>query len=129
VEYQRGRTNEPVMTGMQVGSTTGDVLLDKVLGADGITVWDGTFRPCARTYWHHHERGQLFFIKSGKGIIATRDGDVRIVQAGDVVFTPAGEEHWHGAAPDCFVGYTVVTLGTTTFGEEVTEAEYARCWT
>jgi quercetin dioxygenase-like cupin family protein len=128
VEYQRGRTDEPVLTGMQVGSTTGDVLLDKVLGAEGITVWSGMFKPCARTYWHCHERGQLFFINSGRGIIATRDGEKRIVQAGDVVFTPAGEEHWHGAAPDCFVGYTAVSLGKTTFDVEVSDEEYDRFW-
>ena len=128
MEYQRGRTDEPVRTGTQVGSTTGDVLLDKVLGAEGVTVWSGMFKPCARTYWHHHERGQLFFINAGKGVIATRDGEIRVVQTGDVVFTPAGEEHCHGAAPDCFVGYTAVSLGKTTFDDEVTDDEYEGFW-
>lgn len=101
MEYQRGRTDDIVLTGPEVGSTTGDVLLDKVISGEGLAVWSAVFKPCARTHWHWHERGQLFFIGSGKGMIATRDGQVRVVQAGDVVFTPAGEEHWHGAAPDC----------------------------
>lgn len=128
MQYERGRTAEAVLTGMQVGSTTGDVLLDKVIGAEGISVWNGMFKPCARTYWHHHERGQLFFIQLGRGMIATRDSERRIVQAGDVVYTPPREEHWHGAAPDCFVGYTAVSLGKTSFLEEVRDDEYDSFW-
>ena len=129
MEYQRGRTDDAVLSGNEVGSTTGDVLLDRVIGGEGVSVWSAMFKPCARTYWHSHERGQLFFIHSGKGMIATKDGQVRIVQAGDVVLTPAGEEHWHGAAPDCFVGYTAVSLGKTTFNAEVTDEEYSESWT
>ena len=36
-------------------------------------------------------------------MIATRD-EVQVVQAGDIIWTPAGEEHWHGASVDTFVG-------------------------
>ena len=128
MQYQRGRTEEPVLAGTDVGSTTGDVLLDKVLGDEGITVWSAMFKPCARTFWHRHERGQLFFIGSGKGVIATRDGQVQIVRAGDVVFTPPGEEHWHGAAPDAFVSYIAVSLGKSTFNDEVTHDQYDATW-
>jgi quercetin dioxygenase-like cupin family protein len=128
MEYRRGRTEGAVLTGPEVGSTTGDVLLDRVIGGDGVAAWSAMFKPCARTHWHSHERGQLFFISGGKGMIATRDGQVQIVQAGDVVFTPAGEEHWHGAAPDCFVTYTAVSLGKTTFNDEVSDEEYNLSW-
>jgi quercetin dioxygenase-like cupin family protein len=111
-----------------VGSTTGDVLLDTVLKGEGIAVNCAVMKPEGRTYWHTHERGQLFFIASGKGVVATRDGQVQIVQAGDVVWTPPGEEHWHGAAPDSFVTYTAISLGTSTFNDPVSDEEYSQTW-
>jgi quercetin dioxygenase-like cupin family protein len=118
-----------VRPGSEVGSTTGDVLLDTVLKGEGIAVNCAVLKPGARTFWHTHERGQLFFISSGKGMIATRDGQAQIVQAGDVVWTPPGEEHWHGAAPDAFVTYTAISLGKSTFNAEVSDDEYAQTWT
>jgi quercetin dioxygenase-like cupin family protein len=127
MQYQRGRTEEPVLAGTDVGSTMGDVLLDRVIGDEGINVFSAMFKPCARTYWHHHERGQLFFVTGGKGMIATREGK-QIVRAGDVVFTPPGEEHWHGAAPDAFVTYLAVSLGRTTFLDEVSDGDYRDRW-
>ncbi|MDI9914008.1 hypothetical protein [Rhodococcus sp. IEGM 1379] len=44
--------------------------------------------------------------------------------------TPAGEEHWHGAAPDRFMTHLVLWEGPgdgsteTTWGEKVTDDEY-----
>ena len=55
------------------------------------------FAPSARTHWHSHLRGQTLYITEGEGLIATRDGRVIRVRAGDTVWTPAGEQHWHGA--------------------------------
>ena len=128
MQYQRGRSDEPAQPGTKVGSTTGDVLLDKVLSADGIAVNSAMFKPGARTFWHTHDRGQLFIVGSGKGMIATRDGQEQVVQAGDVVYAPPGEEHWHGAAPDCFVSYTAVSLGKSNFIEEVSDEQYSSTW-
>jgi quercetin dioxygenase-like cupin family protein len=123
MQHQRGRTDEAARPAP--GAITGDALLDKVLDGEGVTVNSAMFKPGARTFWHTHERGQLFFVGSGRGVIATRDGQVQIVQAGDVVHTPAGEEHWHGAAPDCFVSYIAVSLGKTSFLDEVSDEQYA----
>jgi quercetin dioxygenase-like cupin family protein len=128
MQYERGRTEDAVLKGTEVGQTTGDVLLDKIIGAEGINVWNGNFKPLARTFWHHHEGGQLFFIQAGKGMVATRGGEKQVVQAGDVVYSPPGEEHWHGAAPDCFVIYKAVALGPTTHIVEVSDAEYDATW-
>ncbi|MEY4136850.1 MAG: hypothetical protein RL205_978 [Actinomycetota bacterium] len=128
MQFERGRTNNPALPGNSVGSITGDVLLDKVMGAEGVAVNDAVFQPHARTHWHTHERGQIFFVRSGKGMIATREGDAQPVQAGDVVYAPPGEEHWHGAAPDCFVSYTAVSLGSSTFLGEVQDDEYEQAW-
>jgi quercetin dioxygenase-like cupin family protein len=59
-----------------------------------------TFEPGARTAWHTHPLGQTLHVLSGVGRIGTRDGTVRLIRAGDTVWIPPGEEHWHGATPD-----------------------------
>ena len=56
-----------------------------------------TFAPGARTNWHSHPAGQTLVVTSGVGWVQERGGERRTVQAGDVVWTPAGVEHWHGA--------------------------------
>ncbi|MBP1136547.1 quercetin dioxygenase-like cupin family protein [Arthrobacter sp. PvP023] len=58
------------------------------------------FTPGARTNWHSHPLGQTLHCTEGAGIVATRDGTVILMRPGDTVHTPAGEEHWHGAAPE-----------------------------
>jgi quercetin dioxygenase-like cupin family protein len=51
------------------------------------------------------------------------------VEPGDLVYALPGEEHWHGAAPDSIFVYTVVSIGETTFLDEVLEETYAGSWT
>ena len=57
------------------------------------------FEPGARTAWHHHPLGQTLFITSGIGWVQTWGGPRRDIRAGDTVWIPPGEKHWHGAAP------------------------------
>jgi quercetin dioxygenase-like cupin family protein len=128
MEFQPGRTDEPAQPGTKVCATTGDVLIDNMLTAEGVSVNGAVFKPGSCTFWHSHASGQLFFFQSGKGMVATRDGHSHVVRAGDVVYTPPGEEHWHGAAPDSFVTYTSVSLGVTSFAEPVEDEEYASHW-
>ena len=59
-----------------------------------------SFEPSARTAWHTHPLGQTLYVVSGNGLVALRsEAPIRIL-AGDTVWIPPGEEHWHGAAPD-----------------------------
>ncbi len=58
-----------------------------------------TFEPSARTAWHTHPLGQTLFVMSGVGRVQVWGGPVREIRAGDVVWIPPGEKHWHGAAP------------------------------
>ncbi|TVY99968.1 cupin domain-containing protein [Trebonia kvetii] len=100
-----------------------DALLDD--GDRGqVRVYSVVFEPGARTYWHSHAAGQTLLIASGRGMVQNRDGDRRIVGAGDVVWAPPGEVHWHGAAPDSFLSHTAVSLGLTSWHEEVGEEQY-----
>ena len=57
------------------------------------------FTPGARTAWHSHALGQTLLITEGAALIGTRDGNVIAARSGQVIYTPPGEEHWHGAAP------------------------------
>src|SRR5665213_303279 len=58
------------------------------------------FEPGARTFWHSHPLGQTLAIVSGIGHVQTWGGPIRQVRAGDTVWIPPGEKHWHGATPD-----------------------------
>ena len=57
------------------------------------------FEPGARTAWHTHPGGQTLYILTGVGRVQSVGGPVREVRAGDVVWFPPGEKHWHGAGP------------------------------
>jgi quercetin dioxygenase-like cupin family protein len=61
-------------------------------------------------------------------MIATRDGDRHVLAAGDTVYAPPGEAHWHGAAPDSSLLHTAVSLGTTRWLGEVTDDQYKAAW-
>jgi quercetin dioxygenase-like cupin family protein len=58
-----------------------------------------TFEPGARTAWHTHPLGQTLIITSGCGRVQHWGGLIEEVRPGDVIWFPAGEKHWHGAAP------------------------------
>jgi quercetin dioxygenase-like cupin family protein len=58
-----------------------------------------TFSPGARLNFHTHDSEQILYITEGKGTIATKDKKYTVT-AGCIVFIPAGEVHWHGAADD-----------------------------
>jgi quercetin dioxygenase-like cupin family protein len=106
---------------------TGTVWADPVLSGDGApTIATVVFPPAARTHWHHHEHGQVLFVTHGRGFVQVRDGDGAVVRAGDVVWFPPAEVHWHGALGDTFLTHTAVSLGTTAWLEAVSDADYAR---
>lgn len=58
-----------------------------------------TFEPGARTAWHTHPLGQTLIVTEGCGRVQRWGGPIEEIRPGDVVWFPAGEKHWHGAAP------------------------------
>jgi quercetin dioxygenase-like cupin family protein len=58
-----------------------------------------SFGPGARTHWHNHPLGQTLYVLSGLGRVQAKGGPIREIRAGDTVWIPPGEKHWHGAAP------------------------------
>jgi quercetin dioxygenase-like cupin family protein len=104
---------------------TGTVWGDPVLAGDGdVAVNSVFFAPGARTYWHRHERGQVLHVTSGEGRVYSRDGNGGTIRAGDTVYIPAGEEHWHGAGGTTYLVHLAVSLGKTEWLTPVTDEEY-----
>ena len=106
---------------------TGQVWFDVIFRGEGesrMRVNAVRFAPSARTAWHSHSLGQTLHVTEGIGIVATRD-QVIIMRAGDTVYTPPGEEHWHGALPDRFMTHLAMWEDdAVTWGDHVTGTEY-----
>jgi quercetin dioxygenase-like cupin family protein len=67
-----------------------------------------TFEPGARTAWHNHPAGQHLIVSSGVGWVQERGGEKREIRPGDVVWTPPGVAHWHGATADNAMSHLAV---------------------
>ncbi len=126
MEYTRGRQDGQASRAGE-GTFSGRAMLDPLLddGAAGkVRVNTVIFEPGARTYWHSHADGQALFVGGGRGMVETGDGKRHVLHAGDIVWAPPGEVHWHGAAPDSFLIHTAVSLGATEWYEEVPADRY-----
>jgi len=88
------------------------------------------FDPGARSAWHTHPLGQTLVVTAGRGFVQSWGGPIREIGPGDVIWTPPGEKHWHGAAPDASM--THIALQEMLDGksvdwmEKVTDIEYAK---
>jgi quercetin dioxygenase-like cupin family protein len=106
---------------------TGDVWIDSVAQGHESNQFGALFvhfTPGARTAWHSHSLGQTVHVMEGEGRIQARGADVLTIRPGDAVFTPGGEWHWHGAAPERFMTHLAISEGEASWGEHVTDAEY-----
>lgn len=107
---------------------TGDVWIDAIArGKDPsrISVSTVRFGPGARTAWHSHNLGQTLYVTEGRGLVQSRGQQAFEIRAGDVIYTPDGEEHWHGASPDHFMTHISMTEGDANWGPNVTDEEYS----
>lgn len=76
------------------------------------------FGKGVRNKFHSHDSEQFLIVTRGKGIIAT-EKEQQEITVGDIVFIPADEIHWHGAAPDSEFSHIYVNLRQ----EELTQHE------
>lgn len=87
-----------------------------------------TFQPGARSVWHTHPLGQSLVVTAGAGWIQQAGGEKQIIKPGDVIWTPPGVKHWHGATAT--TGMTHIAIQESLDGknvewlEPVTEAQY-----
>ena len=88
-----------------------------------------SFEPGARTAWHTHPLGQTLHVLSGVGRAQSWGGPVREIKAGDTVWIPPGEKHWHGAGPQTGMVHLAMQEALdgnhATWMEQVSDAEYA----
>jgi quercetin dioxygenase-like cupin family protein len=88
---------------MSAPSFTGTVWQDPIIQAPDParirSAWV-RFEPGARTAWHTHPLGQTLFITSGVGWVQIWGGPVKEIRAGDTVWIPPQEKHWHGATAE-----------------------------
>ncbi|MCC9144460.1 MULTISPECIES: cupin domain-containing protein [unclassified Arthrobacter] len=88
------------------------------------------FAPGARTAWHVHAVGQTLHVTEGYGLVQARGGEILTMRPGDTVYTPPGEWHWHGAAPDNLMTHLAMweappdDTPESDWGDLVTDQEY-----
>ena len=81
---------------------TGNVRIDPMHQAEApawVSIASVTFEPGTRSAWHTHPLGQTLVVTVGSGRVQNWDEKIEEIHPGDVVWTPAGGKHWHGAVP------------------------------
>lgn len=58
-----------------------------------------TFEPGARSAWHTHPLGQTLVVTAGCGWTQCEGEPIVEIRAGDAVWCPPRQKHWHGAIP------------------------------
>jgi quercetin dioxygenase-like cupin family protein len=90
---------------------TGNVRIDPLFQApDPARVTGGlvTFEPGARTAWHTHPFGQTLIVTSGCGWVQFWNSPKQEIRAGDVVWIPPGQKHWHGATSSTAMSHIAI---------------------
>ncbi len=93
--------SQPSING-QAEYFTGNVRIDPLFQAPDparASVASVTFEFGARTAWHSHPLGQTLIVTAGNGLVQSWGEPIEKIRPGDVVWSPPGEKHWHGAAP------------------------------
>ena len=100
---------------------TGSVAMQPIIGTEiskNFQIAQVNFGRGVRNKFHSHTGEQVLIVTKGKGIVATEKEQVA-VGPGDVIFIPAGEKHWHGAAD----GMTFSHLFVMSQGGKTTQLE------
>jgi quercetin dioxygenase-like cupin family protein len=112
---------------------TGEVWIDQLASGRGpapMRVNVVRFAPGARNAWHAHALGQTLHVLDGRGLVQARGEDAVALRAGDTVFAPPGEWHWHGATPDDFMTHLAMWQAPdegaeSDWAEQISDADYA----
>jgi 4-carboxymuconolactone decarboxylase len=110
---------------------TGTVRIDPLFQASVPSRTSGayvTFEPCARSAWHTHPLGQVLVVTAGVGRVQEWGGPAHELRVGDVVWTPPGVKHWHGASPTAAMTHLALTEAldakAVDWLEKVTDEQY-----
>lgn len=87
-----------------------------------------TFEAGARTAWHRHPLGQTLIVTSGIGWVQGEGGPKQEIREGDIVWTPPGVKHWHGATAEGAMTHVAISEALegsqVTWMEQVTDRQY-----
>ena len=87
-----------------------------------------SFEPGARTAWHSHPHGQMLVVTAGCGWVQQEGGERQEIRAGDIVWTPPGVKHWHGAGAGAPMSHMAIherfDQQEVTWLQKVSDAEY-----
>ena len=124
-ERTSARGPEAAYTGVGIAE-----ILFRANESSDLTAAEISFEPGARTAWHNHPAGQYLIVTAGVGWVQARGEVKRIVRAGDVVWTPPGVFHWHGATATQGMRHLAVWEFVDgsggELGEHVSDEEYLR---
>lgn len=111
---------------------TGVAIIDPVFPANAQLQATGgvvTFAPGARSAWHSHPAGQMMIVTAGRGWVQEQGGKRIEIKAGDVVWTPPGVKHWHGATMTTSMSHFVISNmlngKNVLWMEKVSDKQYA----
>jgi quercetin dioxygenase-like cupin family protein len=110
----------------------GDVWIDQLNNGDPparMRVNVVRFAPGARNAWHAHAVGQTLHVTEGIGRVQAKGQEIHEIRAGDTIYTPPGEWHWHGAAPDHFMTHIAMWEAPdegpeSEWGDQISDADY-----
>lgn len=91
--------SEEMTGGIFTGTIKMTPLINEKTGAEQLKSALVFFPKGVKNKFHHHTHEQILYITKGKGIVATTNKEY-VVEPGDIIVIPAGEEHWHGATDD-----------------------------
>jgi hypothetical protein len=79
--------------------------------------------------WHTHPLGQTLTVTYGSGSVQREKGAIEEIRAGEIVWFPPGEKHWHGASPTMAMTHFAIQESqgarNADWLEHVTDAQYA----
>lgn len=130
-EISRNGSRQSVIGAAQ--NFTGQVVVDPLYAPNQNTSSSGghvTFAPGARSAWHTHPAGQVLIITEGTGWVQEEGGAKREVKPGDVIWTPPGVKHWHGATATTSMRHMAITNmrdgKNVDWMEQVTDEQYRK---
>lgn len=89
-----------------------------------------TFEPGARSNWHTHPLGQTLIVVAGAGYVQQEGETIQEMREGDVIWTPPGVKHWHGATPNSGVTHFAIQESldgkNVNWLEKVSDEQYRR---
>ena len=112
---------------------TGSVVVTPLYPANDSTSSTGglaTFEPGARSAWHSHPAGQTLIVTAGTGWVQEDGGPKQEIKPGDVIWTPPGVKHWHGATTTNSMSHIAITNmaggNNVDWMEQVSDEQYRK---